>query len=659
MTKEELYKQLSKLSLLYVEDETSVREATAHIFQRLFNEVRTAINGIDGIEKYKKKKPDMIITDLRMKEMDGLEMISIIRKTDPEIPILVVSANDESSYFIKSIELDVNGYIMKPFRLEELNIALTRVVEVMELRRQLECKNKLMKDYQEITDLSGIVSKANPDGTITYVNDAFCQVTGYTREELIGKNHNIVSHPDTPITLFEEMWETILKSKKLFQSLMKNKDKNGNVYYSQTSIMPILDEFGEVMEFIGFHNNVTELMQPLKQLNDYLNNAKNPLVALIQIEGYSDLAKYFGEEIAQDLESAFVKQFETEMIKATPNGFIFDLGDGKIAIACDQSLTQSLENELVQNLKTLQQHIYDAKLKVSNKEYDITAIIAFTYGEKSYLNALEGISLLEKTGENFIVANNLLENAQMNAKQNLRMLEELKYAIDNNHIVNYFQPIIDNSNGEISKYESLVRMRCRDEKLLSPYFFLDIAKEGKAYYKITSIVLKNTFKALKQTDKVISINLSAIDIEHRDTREFILKLLNTHNEDAHRIIFELLEEESIQDIKTLRSFISYVKSLGVRIAIDDFGSGYSNYQRLMDYQPDILKIDGSLIKNIHEDEYVRSVVTSLVSFAKDNKIQTVAEFVESKEVYDTVCEIGIDFSQGYHFSKPHPAEELV
>jgi EAL domain-containing protein (putative c-di-GMP-specific phosphodiesterase class I) len=140
-------------------------------------------------------------------------------------------------------------------------------------------------------------------------------------------------------------------------------------------------------------------------------------------------------------------------------------------------------------------------------------------------------------------------------------------------------------------------------------------------------------------------------------REAILKLLQENKEDASRVVFELLEDESIKDFSIVKKFITEIKTYGVKIAIDDFGAGYSNYERLLDYQPDILKIDGCLIRNIEESSYSLSVVKSIVTFAKEQNIQTIAEFIENEAIYKIVKELGVDFSQGYYFGKPAPLEQ--
>jgi len=166
------------------------------------------------------------------------------------------------------------------------------------------------------------------------------------------------------------------------------------------------------------------------------------------------------------------------------------------------------------------------------------------------------------------------------------------------------------------------------------------------------MVLDNSFSALKNTDMDISINLSAIDIELKATRDKIFYLLNEYREYAHRIVVELLEDESVKDFNTIKTFILDVKKLGVTIAIDDFGAGYSNFERLLDYQPDILKIDGCLVRDIETNSYSLSVVETIVAFAKKQDILTVAEFVENEAIFNILKDLGVDYSQGYYFGKP-------
>jgi EAL domain-containing protein (putative c-di-GMP-specific phosphodiesterase class I) len=240
------------------------------------------------------------------------------------------------------------------------------------------------------------------------------------------------------------------------------------------------------------------------------------------------------------------------------------------------------------------------------------------------------------------------------AAENMKTLSIVKEALASRRIVTYFQPIVENATREISKYESLVRLIDGEGNIRAPFFFLDVSKKGNLYHGITAQVLERSFEALSRCGREISVNLSARDIEHGTTRKKILQLLEKHRKVSHRLVFELLEDESIDDTELIKSFITHVKGYGVKIAIDDFGSGFSNYERLLEYQPDLLKIDGSLIRHLETSAYARSVVKSIVTFAEEQGLETVAEFVENENVFQLVGALGVDYSQGYHFGKPEP-----
>jgi EAL domain-containing protein (putative c-di-GMP-specific phosphodiesterase class I) len=197
-----------------------------------------------------------------------------------------------------------------------------------------------------------------------------------------------------------------------------------------------------------------------------------------------------------------------------------------------------------------------------------------------------------------------------------------------------------------------VRLINEHGEVISPFAFLEVAKKGRYYTQVTKIVLENSFKTLKVTDKEISINLSPLDIENEDIRDLIFELLIKNKEDSKRIVFELVESEDVKDFDTIIRFIQQVKPYGVKIAIDDFGTGYSNFERLLQYEPDLLKIDGSLIKNIKDNRLSKDIVETIVLFAQKQKIKTVAEFVENEEIFNIVKGLGIDYSQGYAFGRP-------
>ena len=166
------------------------------------------------------------------------------------------------------------------------------------------------------------------------------------------------------------------------------------------------------------------------------------------------------------------------------------------------------------------------------------------------------------------------------------------------------------------------------------------------------MVLTNSFEALSLTDKQIAINFSSIDIENEKSRNKLFELLTEHKEESHRITLEILEDETIKDMNFIKRFIKTLRQYNVSIAIDDFGVGYSNFQRILEFQPDILKIDGSLVKNIEYDKFSLHMIETIVTFAQKEKMKTIAEYVENEKIYMILTDLGVDYSQGYYFGKP-------
>jgi diguanylate cyclase (GGDEF)-like protein len=236
-------------------------------------------------------------------------------------------------------------------------------------------------------------------------------------------------------------------------------------------------------------------------------------------------------------------------------------------------------------------------------------------------------------------------------ESNLLWTKKVKNAINENRIIVYYQPIIQNSTKKCLKYESLVRMIDTNQEVILPAQFLEIAKRTKHYIKLTQIVVEKSFKTFEHLPYEFAINLTIEDILDEDFTLFLFSKIAAYNNPS-RVTFEIVESEGIENFEEVVGFIKKLKSYGCKIAIDDFGTGYSNFEYLIHLQADIIKIDGSLIRHIHDNVNVKAVVKTIVSFAKSMQMQTIAEFVADEEIFMACKDLEIEFSQGYYFSKP-------
>ena len=183
-------------------------------------------------------------------------------------------------------------------------------------------------------------------------------------------------------------------------------------------------------------------------------------------------------------------------------------------------------------------------------------------------------------------------------------------------------------------------------------YFLEVAKKGKLYSEVTKILFQKVLKKIRTHDCEISVNLSSLDIEDHSMSEYLLALLEKNRDITDKLIFELLEDKDTQDYEYVNNFINRARAFGVKIAIDDFGSGYSNFIRIIEFKPDIIKIDGSLIEDISNTESNRKTVEAINIFAQTIGATTVAEYVTNKKTYEIIDEIGIDYAQGFYIGKP-------
>lgn len=644
------------MTLLYIEDDPQARDAANSLFSDFFDDVIVGFDGEDGARLFASNyhKIDLVITDITMPRMNGIEMIHAIRQINPDIAIIVLSAHNETSFLTQTIEAGVDGYLIKPLNVTQLIRSIGKVVEKLHLRYENKKNSLLLKQYENITNTSSIISKTDPKGVITFVNEKFCQISGFTKEELIGKPHNVIRHPDMPKTAFRDLWRTIKDEKRTWQGIVKNRAKNGDTYYVKTTVQPILNPEGEVQEYISLRHDITAIMSDKKQLFDFLEANRLSVLFLVQIEDYNILEKFYDKASVEKIEDAFGKN----MLYLMPNrwGFqrVYHLENGLYAFAIDRRNCKASKEEIHAVLEQFLMNVKEYVVKIDSIEYDISAICSFTYGIfKIFEDAKIGIENAIQTKQPIVYADGLSGIEYDNALKNIETIHIIKTAIDNRKIISYFQPIVNNQTKKIEKYESLVRLVTEDGQLLTPLYFLDTAKKGRYYSKITKIVLENSFAALyKISEAAISINLSVHDIERDEITHYIENLLLQHEDEAHRIIFELLESEDIKDFALIKQFIQKVKAKGVKIAIDDFGTGYSNFERLLSYEPDILKIDGSLIKNIHNNQINQHIVETVMLFAKKQNLSTVAEFVENETIYEIVRDMGIDYSQGFYFGKP-------
>ncbi len=645
------------LVVLFVDDEEAIRESLSNVLRMRFENVLVASNGEDALKIFESRKVDIVVSDIMMPKLNGIELAKEIKKRSLSTFVILLTASSESEHLINAIEIGVNRFLLKPVDIEKLFEVLKIASTQQKIKRELEQKNKLLEEYKAAVDASNIVSKTDTKGIITYVNQAFCDTSGYSADELIGKPHNIVRHPNMPKSVFKELWETI-QNKRIFKGVIENRRKDGSSYFVDATIVPIVGIDGEVVEYVGIRHDITEfinnkqklftnsltgLPNRYKLLTDLAEN-KGGALAVVNI----DLFRVFNDYYGVDVGDKILIEFANRLVKvfASSSATVYKLPSDEYGILCEVCKSDFIDEVTSGiNLATLD------PIRCGDIEVTISATTGVAIAKEDVLKKANIALEFAKNHRKNIAVYDESMLVHKNYEKNIIISKAIREAIDGDWFVPYFQPIVNCISGKIEKYETLVRLIKPTGEVLSPIEFLDIAKAIKLYPYITRAVVSKAFEIFKNREESFSINLSVEDILDEHTRGFVLGMLGGYGMSG-RVILEILESEGIENYNDVSEFLRAAKELGAIIAIDDFGSGYSNFEHLAKLNVDIIKIDGSLIKNIDTDKNSQIIVETIVSFAKKLELQSVAEFVHSEAVFDKIKEIGVDYGQGYFLGKP-------
>ncbi|MBU1641939.1 bifunctional diguanylate cyclase/phosphodiesterase, partial [bacterium] len=381
-----------------------------------------------------------------------------------------------------------------------------------------------------------------------------------------------------------------------------------------------------------------------------LKSYKQPTLLLININGFKHINDLYGSDIGD-----YILQSVSQLIKLplfdtyTPSYYRFGGDDFGVLLEAITEEKAYLFSETV--TQTIKNHLF-----IDNEiEFDVTVSIAINSQEPLLENADMVLKHHKKSASEPIVVFTEEFGLKEQIQNNINILQSLSSAIDQKRIVPFFQPIVDLQSGRIVKYEALVRQISPTGNVIEPERFLKLAAQTPLYRELTKMMIEQVFAAFESEPYRFSINLSMRDLLDRELMQMFEKLLKNNPKSAPRLEIELLESENLSEIDVVKHFIALLKSYGCSIAIDDFGTGYSNFSHLAKLSVDTLKIDGSLIARIESDEKYLQTVQTIVRYADALGVETVAEFVETKETALKLRAIGVTYGQGYYFGRPGPA----
>lgn len=396
------------------------------------------------------------------------------------------------------------------------------------------------------------------------------------------------------------------------------------------------------------HDLLTGLLNR-KSFTDNLSQLNNPHVLLVNIDSFKHVNDIYGNSTGNKVIQS-LGQLLFDYFQDISHYAIYRTGGDEFAILFETIY----EEKAIQIANDLHRHITEHKFMFNALEITLSVSIASNNIKPILENADLALKMIKKDLTKRVIAYKEELNLKINVRKNLQTIDIIKNAINEDRVIPYFQPIVNLKTLKVEKYEALVRIVLEDGKVLTPFHFLETAKKTSYYLQLSAIMVKKTMKIAKEYPQYrFSVNLSMIDILNNDLINSIFLILKKDIKTASRIDIELVESENIIDISLVKEFIDKVHAIGSNILIDDFGSGYSNFSYFANLDIDIVKIDGSIVK---EQDNLKNLhmLKSIYNFSKGLGLISIAEFVETQEIVTKLQEIGVEYAQGYFFSPPVP-----
>jgi len=248
-------------TILIIDDSIVIQQQLKDLLENRNYNVQIASSPNQALEIILNEQPDLMLLDVLLKNENGITFLQKYQEliiSEFKIPVIIISGTIDILITRDSYKSGAVDIIKKPFLIEEMNLKIDLWIDYKRKQKELRRSTQLLNEYKDAVDERSIISKSNDQGIITYVNDKFCKISGYSKEELIGKKHNIVRHEETRDELFHELWETVHKQKKSWLGQIKNRKKDGSYYWVDALVKPILDKNGNIEEFIALTNDITE-----------------------------------------------------------------------------------------------------------------------------------------------------------------------------------------------------------------------------------------------------------------------------------------------------------------------------------------------------------------------------------------------------------------
>ena len=576
--------------------------------------------------------------------------------------------------------LHLQGEVMRDEygKIQCLNASVQDITEISMLHKRIALSNIA---FDNASDAIAITDESNK---IISVNRALEKITGYSKKELLGQDPKLLSSNQHNPKFFKKMWQT-LHSQGSWQGEIYNKRKNGEVFPEELSLNTVKNSHGEITNYIAIFRDITDRKNTENKLSFFANNevltglsnrrhfieqlshslikAKQSKAHLsllfIDINQFKEVNDLFGHLIGDKVLQLIAKRLLNCL---TSTDLVCCYGGDEFAVLLNNSTAKNA-GEIALKLQNAIEKTY----QINDISLDITVSIGIALYPDSGLdanallrNATQAMANVRHENISGIGFHN--DELQIKYLKKLSLKDKLKRALHANLLQVHYQPIVNAQSEKIQKFEALVRWFDKNNGYISPADFIPVAEEFGLIHIVGEFVLKQACFDLKKLhnlgykDISFSINRSISEFNHKNNEgEAISNAIINAGLPFESITIEVTESIAMSSNVLTSSVLTQLKNHGVKVALDDFCTGYSSLSNLIEYDADYLKIDKAFIDNILTEKNSQILTITLIELAKKLGMAVIAEGVETNAQFELLKQYNCRYIQGYYFS---PAQTI-
>lgn len=678
-------------SILIVEDDPDIAELARRIVNAQY-EVVIATTGPQAISLYQDQSFALVLLDVMLPEINGQDVLAAIMQMNPQQSVVVMTAHGGIDIAEQMMLQGAADFVSKPFRAEQLR----RVIELAALREDFLVSNEqfklkvqqlagseeryraLSEVHQRVLDhVSTVLMELTVDGQITFANRAWYELTARCTLDDHSSFLHFLRATDRQLLQQHisamcdgalEHWHTELQLAEPGCWVSLNMAVLPQQMTGVTITLENIDERKKAeqeLQHLAMHDPLTSLYnrhffdRELTRVGAMATAHQTHALMYIDLDHFKVINDSHGhsqgDAILREVANRLQMQLDSQDLLCRVGG------DEFVVLAPHKTLDQA--NSLAEQLCV---HLEAQPYRLADKVYTLSCSIGVTLIDGSqqdaqiYLQQADiALYVAKDKGRNRAHSYSAHDAASDTLRSSLQWAQQLREAIVRDQIVMHFQPVMCIKTGKVAYYEALVRLHL-DDKIVYPSDFIQALEQVEDINLLDHQVIAKTIAMMSRHSVLnkVAINLSAQAFRDERLVPLIQQKLEKYQVAPNRVVFELTETASLNNIAGTSAMIEQLTRLGCEFSIDDFGTGFSTFSYIKQLPASSIKIDGSFVRNMHQDTMDFTLVKAMADIARALHRKSVAEFVENEEILSLLRQLGIDYAQGYHISKPMPIEQL-